>query len=81
MKSQGGNCISRAKASVFILENKRSHVIPQFCKLQELMPCILFLLNSYLELARITGKDWERGIEVPDLLLDSPRFCLVLLYY
>lgn len=45
------------------------------------MPCILFLLNSYLELARITGKDWERGIEVPDLLLDSPRFCLVLLYY
>lgn len=25
------------------------------------MACILLLLNSCLELARVTGKDWEKG--------------------
>lgn len=41
------------------------------------MAYILFFLNSCLELVVRIEK---RGMEVPGLLLDSQRLCLVLLY-
>lgn len=41
--------------------------------------CFIFF-NSWVDLARITGEVGERDLDVPGLLLDSPRLYLVFLY-